>query len=132
MGSIGIIIKNGIILSKRIPLTKKDPYNTQERLLIRFLRKSQFTIFGQEYNFPRILRSADPVETFQETVPVHTYETMMKWWQMCLEGERSVCWPGKVDYFALSSGTSTGTSKYIPVTRSMVQAIHRSSVKQIL
>lgn len=132
MGSIGIIIKNGLTLSKRIPSTKKDAYDIQERLLTKHIRKSQLTIFGQEYNFSKILRSEDVVQAFQDAVPVTSYETMMKWWQMCLEGERSVCWPGKVDYFALSSGTSTGTSKYIPVTRSMVQAIHRSSVKQIL
>jgi len=132
MASIGIIIKNGLTLSKRIPGPKKDPYKTQEKLLARHLRKAQFTAFGQEYNFSKILRSADMVEAFQEAVPVHSYEAMLKWWQMSLQGELSVCWPGKVDYFALSSGTSTGTSKYIPVTRTMIKAIHHSSVKQIL
>jgi hypothetical protein len=132
MGSIGIIIKNGLTLSRRIPTPRKDPYKTQEKLLIRHLRKAQFTVFGQEYNFTRILKSADKVEAFQESVPVHTYESILKWWQMSLQGESSVCWPGKVDYFALSSGTSTGASKYIPVTRNMIRAIQRSSVKQIL
>jgi hypothetical protein len=100
--------------------------------LIRYLRKAQDTVFGEEYNFSKILRSADKVKAFQEAVPVHTYESMHKWWEMSLEGQRSVCWPGKVDYFALSSGTSTGTSKYIPVTRTMIKNIHRSSVKQIM
>jgi len=132
MASIGIIIKNGLTLSKRIPITRKDPVKSQERLLIRHLRKAQFTSFGQEYNFSKILRSDDKIKAFQEMVPVHTYESILKWWQLCLEGESSVCWPGKVDYFALSSGTASGTSKYIPVTRTMIKTIHRSSVKQIL
>ena len=33
------------------------------------------------------------------------------------EGEADVCWPGKVKYFALSSGTSETSSKYIPITK---------------
>jgi len=132
MASIGIVIKNGLILSKRISNVRKDPFKTQEKLLVRHLRKAQSTIFGQEYNFSRILKSPDVVREFQETVPVLSYESMQKWWQMCLQGESSVCWPGKVDYFALSSGTSTGASKYIPVTRNMIRAIQRSSVKQIM
>src|SRR6185437_16687029 len=127
MASIGIVIKNGLILSKRISNVRKNPFKTQEKLLVRHLRKAQSTIFGQEYNFSRILKSPDVVREFQETVPVLSYESMQKWWQMCLQGESSVCWPGKVDYFALSSGTSTGASKYIPVTRNMIRAIQRSS-----
>ena len=41
-------------------------------------------------------------------------------------------WPGTVKYFALSSGTSGSSSKYIPVTKSMVKAIRRTGVRQIL
>jgi hypothetical protein len=132
MASIGIIIKNGLNLSKKIPVARKNPYLSQQRILHKLLRKAQFTVFGEEYNFSKILRAEDRVKAFQQHVPIHTYETIFRWWHMALEGENSVCWPGKVDYFALSSGTSTGASKYIPVTRSMLRAIQKSSVKQIL
>jgi hypothetical protein len=51
---------------------------------------------------------------------------------MCLEGARNVCWPGRVKYFALSSGTSESSSKYIPVTKDMTKAIQKTSIRQIL
>lgn len=132
MASIGIIIKNGLDLTRKLPKTKRDPFESQQKVLQKLLRKAQFTVFGQEYNFGKILKSDDIVKAFQEEVPIHTYESILKWWKMALQGETSVCWPGKVDYFALSSGTSTGSSKYIPVTRSMLKAIQKASIKQIL
>jgi hypothetical protein len=131
MGSIGVILKNGLELTTRIPRQKKSSDERQLKTLIRLLRKAQFTIFGQEYDFTDILRSHDKIKAFRETVPINTYESMFKWWQMTISGEPSVCWPGKVNYFALSSGTSTGSSKYIPVTRSMLRAIQRGSIRQI-
>src|SRR5262249_60986507 len=32
----------------------------------------------------------------------------------------NITWPGWVPYYALSSGTTSGTTKYIPVTREMM------------
>src|SRR5688572_10260987 len=112
MASIGIIIKNGLGLTRKIPKKKRDPFESQQKVLHRLLRRAQFTVFGQEYNFSKILKSDDIIKAYQQEVPIHTYESILKWWKMALQGETSVCWPGKVDYFALSSGTSTGSSKY--------------------
>jgi hypothetical protein len=132
MASIGIIIKNGLGLTRKLPNKKRDPAESQQKVLHRLLRSAQFTVFGQEYNFTRILKSDDMISAFQKEVPIHNYETILKWWKMTLAGETSVTWPGKVDYFALSSGTATGSSKFIPVTRSMLKAIQKASIKQIL
>lgn len=127
-------MKGGLELTKKVPVLKKvDAFESQQKVLLRLLRKAQFTDFGQEYNFDKILHSKDKVAAFQDNVPVFNYESIFdKWWNMTLQGERNVCWPGKVQYFALSSGTSSGSSKYIPVTSSMLKAIQRASVKQIL
>ena len=133
MASIGIVLKFGLGMTKRVPLLKYDAFTSQKRTLTKLLTKAQHTYFGQEYNFQKILQYDDRVKVFRETVPIHSYETMFdKWWRMTLQGEPDVCWPGKVQYFALSSGTSSGSSKYIPVTQSMLRAIQRASVKQIL
>jgi hypothetical protein len=132
MASIGIILKNGLNFTKKLPATRKDPWQSQLKVLTRLLNRAEYTIFGQEYHFSKIIRSHDRVKAFQEEVPVHNYESILKWWRMSLEGEDSVCWPGKVEYFALSSGTSTGSTKYIPVTRAMMRAIQKASIKQIL
>ena len=133
MSSIGIIIKNSLSLTTKLPAKRKDAWAVQQKMLGRLISRAEYTSFGIEHHFSKILRSHDRVEAFQNEVPIHTYEEMFKdWWRYSLEGEDSVCWPGKVEYFALSSGTSSGTSKYIPVTRAMLRAIQKSSVKQIL
>ncbi|MDZ4840189.1 MAG: GH3 auxin-responsive promoter family protein [Bacteroidota bacterium] len=132
MASIGIILKNGLEASRRIKLPRqRDPWLNQQKVLFKLLQRAELTTFGTEYGFEEILRSHNRVEEFRARVPIHTYETMMRWWQMTVQGEDGVCWPGKVEYFALSSGTSSGSSKYIPVTRAMLRAMQRSSMKQI-
>lgn len=130
MSVTGIIIKQGKELTKKLEV-KQNPAVVQKRVLLKLLRKARNTVFGTEYNFNKILESKDVVNTFQETVPIHTYESIHKWWRMLLQGEQNITWPGKVEYFALSSGTSEGSSKYIPVTKSMLRAMQRVSVRQM-
>ena len=43
-----------------------------------------------------------------------------------------VTWPGKIKYYALSSGTSGAASKYIPVTRDMMRSNTVNYLKQFL
>ncbi|MFM7016402.1 MAG: GH3 auxin-responsive promoter family protein, partial [Bacteroidota bacterium] len=65
--------------------------------------------------------------------PVHDYNSIYaQWWNKALHNQENVCWPGKVKYFALSSGTSESSSKHIPVTTEMVKAIQRTSLRQII
>jgi hypothetical protein len=133
VGAIGIILKNGIKLSRKFKTAQvQPPYQVQKKTLNRLLRRAQNTVFGREYAFTNILRSPEPVHAFQENVPIHNYESILRWWRMCLQGEPNVTWPGLVDRFALSSGTSEGSSKFIPVTGSMIKAIQRTSIRQII
>ena len=110
-----------------------DGWKAQQAVLRSLLRKAQFTHFGEAYNFPEIIRSGDLVKTFQQQVPVHDYNSIFRsWWYRSLNGEPYVTWPGKVKYFALSSGTSEASSKYIPVTGDVLKSIQRTSVRQLL
>jgi hypothetical protein len=64
---------------------------------------------------------------------VHDYNSMFKnWWYRSLNGEPWVTWPGKVKYFALTSGTSESSSKHIPVTSAMLRAIQKASIRQLV
>ncbi|MBT29973.1 MAG: GH3 auxin-responsive promoter [Thalassobius sp.] len=54
------------------------------------------------------------------------------WWNKTLAGKESVTWPGKVKYFALTSGTSGAASKRIPITYQMLKAIQKTGRLQIL
>ena len=110
-----------------------DGCKAQQAVLKKLLRRAQFTHFGEAYGFSDILRSKNIVEEFQKNVPVHDYNTIFKkWWYRTLNGEPFVTWPGKVKYFALSSGTSEASSKYIPVTADVLKSIKKTSVRQLL
>ena len=104
----------------------------QIRTLEKLLSRSRNTAFGQEYRFNDILNSKDIYSAFASNVPNGDYLNMLPWWDRSRSGEKDVTWPGKVDYFALSSGTSDGSSKYIPVSPEMLKYIRRGSLRQIL
>jgi hypothetical protein len=53
------------------------------------------------------------------------------WWQRTEEGLADITWPGKPSYFALSSGTTGKTSKRIPVTDAMIDAIRTAGIQQV-
>jgi len=66
-------------------------------------------------------------------VPLHDYSKIYNgWWKKTLEGVPDVTWPGKIKYYALSSGTSEAASKYIPVTRDMLRSNTINYLKQLL
>ena len=54
-----------------------------------------------------------------------------EWWHRAQSGEENITWPGKVKYFALSSGTSESASKHIPVTKDMMTSINNVGFKQL-
>ncbi|MCA6362852.1 MAG: GH3 auxin-responsive promoter family protein [Bacteroidetes bacterium] len=134
MAILGSILKNTLALQKKLPkLRRRDAWRMQERTLKKLLAKAEFTAFGEHYQFTRLLADADTVGAFRRTVEVHDYNSMFrKWWYRTLNGEAFVCWPERVKYFALSSGTSESSSKHIPVTKDMLRAIRRASIRQLM
>ena len=118
-----------------IDMKKKrlDPVKAQTKELKKLLKKASDTAFGQHYGFEEILKSDDILKTYRENVPIFDYNSMYKnWWFRALNGETFVTWPGKVNYFALSSGTSEASSKFIPITNNMLRSIKKASLQQIL
>jgi predicted house-cleaning noncanonical NTP pyrophosphatase (MazG superfamily) len=119
---------------------RHTPFDLQNRELRKLLTKAQFTEFGRQFNFEDALRSTgrfhpegDLYQKFRQHVPVYNYNKIYKeWWHRTTAGEYDICWPGRTRYFALSSGTSEASTKHIPITRDMVRAIRRTSIRQIL
>jgi phenylacetate-coenzyme A ligase PaaK-like adenylate-forming protein len=96
-----------------------DPAATQHALLMRLLRAARGTHFGRAHGFDAIRTVAE----FQARVPLRRYEDVWaQWWQPAFPVLDDVTWPGRVPYLALSSGTTSGSTKYIPVTRGQVAA----------
>ncbi|MBN1340305.1 MAG: GH3 auxin-responsive promoter family protein [Bacteroidales bacterium] len=137
MPFLGSIIKKAYEL-RNLPIENRerrrtDPFIVQEKTLKKLLKKGQFTSFGEHYGFTDILKSDHIVKAFREKVPVYDYNSMFrKWWYRALNGEAFVSWPGRVKYFALTSGTSEASSKQIPVTGDMIRAIRRASIRQLV
>lgn len=137
MPILGSIIKKAYEL-RNFPLDQKrkkqiDPFTMQEIELKKLIRKAQFTAFGEHYNFTELLKEKDVAKAFSKEVPVYDYNSMFrKWWYRALNGEAFVSWPGRVKYFALTSGTSEAASKQIPVTGDMIRAIRKASIRQLV
>lgn len=119
-------------LAKALKLPENTRLRQQQKVLSRLLRKARFTEFGQRFRFDDILMSPDPARKFQELVPVYDYNKIYKdWWYKTLENKHDVCWPGKIKYYALSSGTSESSSKYIPVTKDLLRGNKMVMLKQL-
>lgn len=100
----------------------------QDKQLRKLLKKARKTAFGKHYEFRHILKSPDPVDLFQQIVPPATYDDFYnQWWRISRSDETDITWPGIVPYYALSSGTSGASSKYIPVTKDMLKAMNKGS-----
>jgi len=139
MPLLGTLLKKGIRIRESLDQEYSNPFDLQKHELKKLLISAENTEFGKKYNFKSILQSFKKdeyksfFEVFKENIPTHNYNKIYSdWWSKAQAGKRNVCWPGKLKYFALSSGTSEAASKYIPITKDMKKAIQKTSIRQIL
>ena len=132
MAILGSIIK-GFIDIKDSFSSEPNPVEAQNIVLKQLLNKAKETEFGKHYNFASILESQDTAKAFSDQVPYFDYNKINKeWWCKFQEATENVTWPGYPKYFALSSGTTGKTSKRIPVTDDMIEAIKQAGINQVL
>lgn len=128
-----IDIKIPKTIADALSLQPNDLGSQQLRVLKKLLKKARFTEFGQKYQFDNILMSTACEKKFQTLVPVHDYNKIYKeWWQKTLSGIPDVTWPGKIQYYALSSGTSEASSKYIPITKDILRSNTINYLKELI
>ncbi len=131
MAILGSLISRSLRIRKKFAIRNGTPRSYQMQVLQRLLKTAKSTQFGKHYGFSDMLNDESFYAEFKKRVPFHNYNQMYsRWWKFCHEGERNVCWPGKVKYFALSSGTSESASKHIPVTQDMIKSVKRAGFKQ--
>src|SRR5688572_33421274 len=120
-------------IARALRLPASDLRSQQIRVLKRLLKKARFTEFGQHYRFDEILLSNQPEKLFDAIVPVHDYNKIYdEWWKKTLDGVPDVSWPGKIKFYALSSGTSEAASKYIPVTKDLLRSNSINYIRQLI
>ncbi|MDB5273903.1 MAG: hypothetical protein JWO58_2270 [Chitinophagaceae bacterium] len=139
MPLFGSLLSKGLKIGNLKPQKKKTPFELQKKELAKLLTKAKVTQFGQHYNFHDILhqfgekKSATFYEAWKKQVPVFNYNKLFdEWWYRSKAGEHDVTWPGRVKYFALSSGTSEASTKHIPMTVDMLKANKKTSMRQMM
>lgn len=113
---------------RTLALDRMDVAQVQHNTLLRLVRHARQTKFGRDHDFARITSVAD----YQARVPVREYEYFWStYWKDVYPRLDDVTWPGKIPYFALSSGTTSGATKYIPVSYEMVRSNKKTAFTTI-
>ena len=103
-------------------LEHMDPKQAQRRVLSSLIRHARRTQFGRDHEFS----DAWSLDDFRSHVPLRDYNAFWEsYWRAPFPRLTDCTWPGLIPWFAVSSGTTTGTTKYIPVSREM----RRSNVR---
>lgn len=110
---------------KSIEDSIKNPLKTQENVLFNNLTKAKSTIYGKEFGFSEI----KSVHQFSERVPSVFYEDFEPYIELARKGESDVTWPGKIKWFAKSSGTTNAKSKFIPISIDSLENCHYAAGK---
>jgi hypothetical protein len=106
-------------------LAAEVPARVQEQQLLRLVGRAAGTRFGLQHHFARLRTVTD----FQAAVPLRRYEDFWReFWEDGYPRLEDVSWAGRIPYIALSSGTTSGTTKYIPVSREMVASNRRAAL----
>ena len=110
---------------RRARLKREQPAAAQQAELLKLVAQARHTKFGREHGFDRIRSVAD----FQLRVPLRSYEDFWEaYWKATFPILKDMTWPGLIPYFALTSGTSTGRTKYIPVSHEMNASNRRAAL----
>lgn len=71
-------------------------------------------------------------DSFQARVAPRGYAQLEPAIERMRRGEANVLWPGRCAFFAVSSGTTGGPAKYLPVTEEMLGHFRRASLDSLL
>ncbi len=100
----------------------------QRAVLDDLLRTARHTEYGREHGFATIKGYDD----FVKYCPVNSYEELKGQIDRMRHGEHDVLWPGRVKWYAKSSGTTNDKSKFIPVSDEGLQRIHYAGGRDVV
>lgn len=98
----------------------------QQKQLADLVETAKVTDFGQEYD----LKSIQGFEDFTDRIPITFYEDIQSEVEELKQGKQDIFWPGKVDKFAVSAGTS-GEGKHLPLTKERLES-DRSFMRKVV
>ncbi|MBR4367629.1 MAG: GH3 auxin-responsive promoter family protein [Bacteroidaceae bacterium] len=101
----------------------------QDKVMHHLVEKAESTEWGKSHNFRSIANYDDFVHYMNS---INTYEELKGYIHRMREGESDVLWPGKVLWYAKSSGTTNDKSKFIPVSADGLKDIHYAGGRDCL
>lgn len=119
------------IIKKRIhqiELFKMYPIEVQRDVLRNLIDGAKESDWGKTYGYDSI----NSYKAFKEKVPLTDYTTLSPYIERMLKGEQNVLWGSEINWFAKSSGTTTGKSKFLPVSKDALEMCHYKGGKDLL
>ena len=113
--------------SRSVERFRRRPAETQRKELERLLRECARTEFGRRYGFGEIRTP----EAFAQRVERFDYTSFKPYVERMMAGEADVAAPGRVRWFARSSGTTSERSKYLPVTDVSLWRCHTRGLRDV-
>lgn len=104
------------------------PIEAQNKVFRSLVSKGSHTEWGKKHHYDAQMS----INQFRERVPISTYEELSPWIEREFQGEKSILWPGKREWFSKSSGTTNDKSKYIPVTEEALEDCHYRAGQDML
>jgi len=112
----------------QIELFNKYPLEVQNDVFKKLIYSARDTEWGSKYDY----KSINSVSEFQNRVPISSYEDLKPLIDRLRKGEQNIIWPEEITWFAKSSGTTAGKSKFIPVSPSALEECHFKGGKDML
>lgn len=116
---------------KQIDFFRNNPEIVQLQVLVNLLNSAKNTVFGKENNFELIL-SGEIIEKYQQNVLIYDYERIKPYIERIRNGEQNVLWNTPIKWFAVSSGTTSSKSKFIPISKKNLELCHIRGGKDII
>lgn len=99
----------------------------QQQVWRELMARFAVTEFGREHGLRRGLAYSE----FRRSMAPRVYEEFSPWIERMKRGAADVLWPGQCAYYAVSSGTTAGRTKYLPITPPMISHFRRAGLDSL-
>ncbi|MAZ58083.1 MAG: hypothetical protein CMP56_01555 [Flavobacteriales bacterium] len=111
---------------KKYSLNKQCAIKNQTDIFNKIMLRGRGSEFWKQKKIPNIKK----YNQFQSLLPISDYESIRPFISQISNGEKNILTKGMPLYFAITSGTTSGT-KYIPLTKEML-AFQTQAIKELL
>lgn len=124
-----VAVSRGIgAMARRARRRQGDGVAAQELQFRKLVKGQASSADGRSFG----IQNNDTYDTWSRRLPLRTYEGFVPLVERMLKGEADVLCPGVCNHFAVSSGTTAGRTKYLPVNDAMIAHFRRTGLSSLL